>query len=125
MTNETRPAAARPRPDGPKKRPDARPMRLAFGVTGMAAFAAMATAMISPAPSAGGASAATAAAGINGGSTDRGAVAAAQAIVHVKRTIVLQPGQTPPPAAIVTQLPAPSPRVVTIVTTQSGTVIKP
>jgi hypothetical protein len=101
-------------------------MRLAFGVSGIAAFTALATAIISPAASGGGATVAIAAAGSTGGPTDAGSVAvAAVPVVHVKRTIVLQPGQTPPPAAIVTQLPAPSPRVVTIVTTQSGTVIKP
>jgi len=118
MASEMRPAAARPRQNGPKKRPDARPMRLAFGVTGIAAFAAMATAIVSPAH----------AGPVTVAAIDPNALAGqpvATQIVHVKRTIVLQPGQTPPPAAIVTQLPPPAPRVVTIVTTQSGTVIKP
>ena len=101
----------------PKNRPDPRPMRLAFGLAGVAALTAMATAMVSPAGPP---------AVLSATAQDASAANAATPtpqVIHIKRVITLQPGQTPPPQAIVTQLPAPKPRVVTIVTSQSGVVI--
>lgn len=104
---------------GPKRRPDPRPMRIAFGVTGIAAFTALASAIVSPVPAASGSAGPTGAADAAGAGPGT-APAPTPAVVHVKRIITLAPGQTPPPQAVVTRLPAPSPRVVTIVTSQSG-----
>lgn len=104
-----------PRPEAVKKRPpDPRPLRTAVGFTGLAAFTAIATAIVTPAGSA-------SASGTVSQATQ--SAPAAQQVVHVKRTIVLQPGQTAPPQAVVTQLPAPTPRTVVVRTTQSGRVV--
>ncbi len=104
---------------GPKRRPDPRPMRIAFGVTGIAAFTALVSAIVSPVPAASGSPGASGPADA-GGAGAGVAPAPTSAVVHIKRIITLAPGQTPPPRAVVTRLPAPSPRVVTIVTSQSG-----
>jgi hypothetical protein len=44
----------------------------------------------------------------------------APSVKHVIRYVQLQPGQTAPPNAAVTQPPAPAPRVVVVTTRQSG-----
>ncbi|MGZ3587063.1 MAG: hypothetical protein ACXVAE_05080 [Candidatus Limnocylindrales bacterium] len=88
-------------------------MRLALGLTGLATISAIATAVVAP----GGPNAAT------GGSAQAVTTVPAPAptVQHVTRYVQLQPGQTAPPQATVTQQPAPPPRVVVITTTrQSG-----
>jgi hypothetical protein len=77
-------------------------MRMMFGLAGIAAVSAMATAVVTPPPS----------------SADVAQVAVpdqtAQPVQHVTRYVTLAPGVTPPPQAAVQQLPAPTPRVVTV-----------
>lgn len=102
---------ARPAPV-PRARPDARPLRIAFGMGAVAAASALVTALASP-PWAG--------------------VAPAEAQVtvtlpadpvpsvrHVTQYVQLKPGQTAPPNTVVKQAPAPKPRVVVVTTRQSG-----
>jgi len=47
-------------------------------------------------------------------------VGPAPSVQHVTRIIQLAPGQTAPPNTVVTQQPAPKPRVNVVVTKQSG-----
>jgi hypothetical protein len=110
------PAAARPRQDRPN-RPDPRPMRLAIAASGLATASALAAAIMSP-PALPASSVQVPIAGSTG---DPGtAVITIQQPVptpivkHVKRYITLKPGQTPPPSALATQLPAPTPRVIVV-----------
>lgn len=118
---ERRPAAARPDTDagrhggGPvapreaKKRPDPRPMRFAIGISGIAAAAAMATAIIRPV-------------GGNPASTVQvvqaePAASDAPSVVqveHVTRYVQLLPGQTAPPGATVIAGAVPSPRTIIV-----------
>lgn len=91
-------------------RPDARPMRVAIGMTGLAAATAMATAIAAPRPPA---------------STVTTVVTTeaqpAPSVLHVTRYVQLGPGETPPPQAVVQVVPTPQPRVVVVTTTrQSG-----
>jgi len=98
-------------------RPDPRPMRIAYGVAGLAAASAVATAVLAPpapAPAAASQQVATVLA------PDQAAMAPVR---HVVRYVYLKPGQTAPPQAVVAQLPAPTPRVLTVTTVttrQSG-----
>lgn len=96
-------------------RPDPRSMRIAFGVAGLAAASAVATAILAPpAPATASQPVATMLA------PDQAAMAPVR---HVVRYVYLKPGQTAPPQAVVAQLPAPTPRVVTVTTVttrQSG-----
>ena len=106
----TRPA---PRPAAaPKNRPDAGPMRIAIGMTGIAAASAIATALLAPATAA------------TGGATAQTTVVLpaqpAAPVRHVTKVVQLMPGQTAPPQAVVQQAPAPKPRVVVVTTRQSG-----
>lgn len=102
----TRPVAA------PKRRPDPGPLRIAIGMTGIAAASAIATALLSS----------------SGANVDAGTVQTAvtlpadptPAARHVIRYVQLKPGQTAPPKAVVKQAPAPKPRVVVVTTRQSG-----
>lgn len=102
----TRPVAA------PKRRPDPGPLRIAIGMTGIAAASAIATALLSS----------------SGANVDAGTVQTAvtlpadptPAAPHVIRYVQLKPGQTAPPKAVVKQAPAPKPRVVVVTTRQSG-----
>ena len=102
---------ARPAP-APKRRPDAGPLRIAIGMTGIAAASAIATALLSSS-------------GANG---DVGTVQTAvtlpadptPVVRHVVRYVQLKPGETAPPKAVVKQAPAPKPRVVVVTTRQSG-----
>lgn len=89
-------------------------MRLVYGATGLAALTALTTAIVAP-PST--ASSSPAAAVSN--------AAATPAIRQVTRYVTLQPGQTAPPQAVVTQLPAPSPRTVVVTTTRQSGAPKP
>jgi hypothetical protein len=114
-----------------KAKPDARPMRLALGAGGLAAFSAIVTAIVVPPAS-------MVAAVQSTGQTANGP-AATPVTVQVQRQvryIQLQPGQTAPPGAkvidpaapkpitVVTTVQAPAPKPVIIRTTQSGTVVK-
>ena len=88
-------------------------MRTILGLTGLAAFSAIATAIASPP---GGSTAATTTT-----STVQAQVAPAASVKHVTRYVQLQPGQTAPPQAVVKAAPAATPRIVVITTTrQSG-----
>ena len=103
----------------PKKRPDARPMRLVFAAGGIAALSAAAAGLVRFGTS-DAASAPTAA------TTPDSAGAGSYATVpvrHVIHYVHLQPGQTAPPGARVITAKAPAPRVV--VTHVSGPVYRP
>jgi hypothetical protein len=130
---DPKPAARGPAtpPHPAKAKPDARPMRLALGAGGLAAFSAIVTAIvIPPGPIAAGAqSTGQPAAG------PAGSPATVQ-VQHQVRYVQLQPGQTAPPGAkvidpaapqpitVVTTVPAPAQKPVIIKTTQSGRVVK-
>ena len=110
----------------PKSKPAARPMRIALGAAGLAAFSAIVSAIVLPprpvvqAPALYGQQAAP------GGP---GSVTTVQAPIQY---VQLQPGQTAPPGATVVDssarpaaaaVPAPALKPVIIRTTQSGKVI--
>ncbi len=99
---------------GPKGRPDPRPLRIAFAVTGIAAASAIATAILTPPSAASGTTQVVTVA-------LPGTQQAQPSPTHVTTYIRLAPGQTAPPQAAVQQLPAPAPRVVVVTTRQSGT----
>ena len=105
------PRNGRPAPVA-RPRPDARPLRIAYGMGAIAAASALVTALASSPP---------------------GSSAPAQAqttfvlppdptpvIRHVIQYVQLKPGETAPPRAVVKQAPAPKPRVVIVTTRQSG-----
>ena len=98
---------ATPRPS--HRRPDPRPMRVVIGMAGIAAAAAMATAIAKPVPS------------ITAVTTIVSRPQPAPSVLHVTRYVQLQPGETPPPQAVVQVVPTPQPKVVVVTTTrQSG-----
>ena len=99
----------------PKAKPDPLPMRLAIGMTGLAAMSAMATAILAPAAPA---TAGTTTAAATG--ADDPLAPASVPVRHVTRYVQLQPGQTAPPAASVRVQPTPKPKVVVVQTRQSG-----
>lgn len=111
--------AAPSAPRGPatvvrKARPDPGPLRIALALTGMATASALVTALLGPSSSAVATAAQTATA-------DQAVVPATSvAVKHVTRYVQLAPGQTAPPKAVMTQAPAPKPRVVVVTTKQSG-----
>ena len=111
--------AAPSTPRGPasvvrKPRPDPGPLRIALGLTGLATASALVTALLGPSS---GAVAAT----VQTATTDQAVVPATSvAVKHVTRYVQLAPGQTAPPQAVMTQAPAPKPRVVVVTTKQSG-----
>ena len=94
-----------------KQRPDPGPLRIALGLTGVAAASALVSAFL--APSAG----RTAGAGTTMTETT---VATAPTVQHITRYVQLAPDETAPPQAVVQQAPAPQPRVVIVTTKQSG-----
>lgn len=114
----------------PKAKPDARPMRVALGAGGVAAFSALVAAIVMPAkpavvvPAADPQQAAPAANGTP--------ITAQRPIQYIQ----LQPGQTAPPGAtvidpaapkpttVVITVPAPAQKPIIIKTTQSGKVVK-
>ena len=87
-------------------------MRIAIGMTGLAAASAIATALLAPATAATG--------GAAGQTTVVLPAQPAAAVRHVTKIVQLKPGQTAPPQAVVRQAPAPKPRVVVVTTRQSG-----
>jgi len=120
------PSGERPAPDGeapsrpaprpvaaPRSRPDPGPMRIAIGMTGIAAASAIATALLAPVATVSG----------TGDVSQTTATLPAQpapSVRHVTKIVQLKPGQTAPPQAVVQQAPAPKPRVVVVTTRQSG-----
>jgi hypothetical protein len=115
-------------PHSPKSKPDARPMRLAMGAAGLAAFSALAAAIVLPPrpvalPPAG------------AGNAVSGPAGSSNPVQRPVQYVQLQPGQTAPPGAkvidpaapkpvtIVTTVAAPPQKPITIKTTQSGKVI--
>lgn len=121
----------------PKARPDARPMRLALGAGGLAAFSALAAAIVMPPRPA------TQAPAVvpqqQTGTTS--ATGTPLQLVRPIRYVQLSPGETAPPGATVipataptpitmvvtvpapAQKQAPAPQPITIKTTQSGKVV--
>jgi hypothetical protein len=103
----------------PRSKPDSGPLRLAIGMSGVALASAMATALLASAGTAAGTAG-------GGGIAQTTVILPAQPtppVTHVVKYVQLNPGQTAPPQAVVKQAPAPTPRVVTVTTTQSGVVV--
>lgn len=95
-----------------KPRPDPGPLRIALGLTGVAAASALVSAFLAPSV---GRSAGT------GATITETVVGAPNPIVqHITRYVQLAPGETAPPQAVIQQAPAPKPRVVIVTTKQSG-----
>jgi hypothetical protein len=122
--------AAPARPQTAKAKPDPRPMRIALGAAGIAAFSALSAAIVMPPSPAVSAPMTYVQQPAPGGP---GSVVAGQApVLYVQ----LQPGQTAPPGArVITSTPAPAaaapaapaapvaPKPIIVRTTQSGKVI--
>ena len=94
-----------------KARPDARPLRIAYGMGALAAATALVTALASPAPPSAASDTTT---------TVTMPADPPQAVRHVVQYIQLKPGETAPPNASVKVVPTPKPRVVVVTTRQSG-----
>ena len=117
-----------------KAKPDPRPMRLALGAGGLAAFSAILAAIVIPPGSFAGSAQSTQP--TNQSVSGPAASPSTIQVQHQIRYIQLQPGQTAPPGAkvidpaapkpitVVTTVPAPAAKPVIIKTTQSGTVVK-
>ena len=100
-----------------KPRPDPGPLRIALGLSGMATASALVSAFLGSALGANGG------AGTGVGTTETVVVdtpTSPDTVKHITRIVQLGPGETAPPKAIVQQAPAPTPRVVTVTTRQSG-----
>jgi hypothetical protein len=106
------PGAQPPRPQ--RAKPDPTPMRIVFGMAGLASATALLTAML-PSVTPSGVAVVEA--------VDTTTTAAPEpSVLHVTRVVTLDPGQTAPPNAPVVVKPTPTPRVrVKVVTRQSGT----
>ena len=100
-----------PRPQ--RAKPDPNPMRLVIGMAGIASATALLTAMLpSVTPSQGAVAQAV---------DTTTAVVPEPSVVHVRKVVTLQVGQTAPPNSSVVIQPQPTPRVVVrTVTRQSG-----
>jgi hypothetical protein len=119
MTRPTGMSAARPgEVDRPtpvaRAKPDARPLRIAYGMAALAASTALVTALITPAGAAAGSASDVAQ------TTVTLPAEPAQPVKHVIQYVQLKPGQTAPPNAKVKVVPQPKPRVVVVKTRQSG-----
>lgn len=102
----------KPSASTPKARPDARPLRIAFGMGAVATASALITAFAAP-------GAGTATTTVQ--TTVTQPVGPAPSVTHIIQYVQLKPGQTAPPKAVVKQAPAPPPKVVVVTTTrQSG-----
>jgi hypothetical protein len=103
-----------PEPRAPRSRPDPTPLRLLVGLAGIASASAITSALlpsVTPAP--------VAVTHIT--NISDGPAGSTPTVIHVTRTVVLQPGETPPPQASVVIPPTPTPRVHVVTTTrQSG-----
>lgn len=101
---------ARPVPIA-RARPNSRPLRIAYGMGGIAAASALVTALVTTGSSSTTApTTQTVTLGVDPPPVAR----------HVVQYIKLKPGQTAPPQAVVKQAPTPKPRVVVVTTRQSG-----
>jgi len=101
----------------PRARPDANPLRLMFGLAGIASISALTAAMlpsVAPAPAA-------AADTQTVLTADAAVIAPAPTVVHVKRYVTLKPGETAPPQSTVIVRPQPTPIVRTQVVTVTRT----
>ena len=99
-----------PRPQ--RAKPDPTPMRIVFGMAGLASATALLTAML---PSVTPSQVAVVEA------VDTTTAAPEPSVLHVTRVVTLDAGQTAPPNAQVVVKPKPTPRVrVKVVTKQSG-----
>jgi hypothetical protein len=90
----------------PRARPDARPMRMALGAGGIAAFSALAAAIVLPphyAPAA-----------TQQQATDQGSNPTPIQVVRPIQYVQLAPGQTAPPGATVIDASAPTPITVVV-----------
>ena len=99
----------------PRARPDAGPLRLMFGLAGIASVSALTAAMlpsVAPAPIADTQTVLTA---------DVAAVAPAPTVLNVKRYVTLKPGETAPPQSTVVVRPQPTPIIKTKVVTVTRT----
>ncbi len=104
-------AGQAPRPQ--RSKPDPNPMRVIFGMAGIASASALMAAMlpsVMPTPVA-----------VAGAVDTTTAVGPEPSVVHVTRAVTLAPGETAPPNSSVVIPPQPTPRVhVKAVTRQSG-----
>jgi hypothetical protein len=124
-----RPATATRAPAPARRRADPSPMRLMFGVLGLASAAAFTTAML-PSIAPADASDTTAAADPNAvdpNATDpnAGIVSPEPSVRHVTRYVTLKAGQTAPPKAKVIVRPKPTPKVTVRVVTRTRQSGKP
>ncbi|MGD0018421.1 MAG: hypothetical protein ABSD62_04125 [Candidatus Limnocylindrales bacterium] len=120
---------ASPTAHAPKAKPDARPMRIALGAGGLAAFSALLSAIVMPAR--------PPVVVLNGDAQQAAPAATGTPIVAQRpvQYIQLQPGQTAPPGAtvvdpsgplptaVVVTVPAPAQKPIVVKTTQSGRVV--
>ena len=97
--------------DTPRKRPDPRPMRLAYAAGAIAALSAISAGLVH-ASSSGGSATPTQTTTVDRSPQDRPAPAAQVEVQHVINYIHLQPGESAPPGATVITPDAPAPRVV-------------
>ena len=104
-------AVRKPPATTPKARPDARPLRIAFGMGAVATASALITAFAAP-------GAGTATTTVQ--TTVTRPVDPAPSVRHIIQYVQLKPGQTAPPKAVVKPAPAVPPRVVVVTTRQSG-----
>jgi hypothetical protein len=97
-----------------RAKPDPAPMRIVFGMAGLASATALLTAMLpSVTPST--------VAVVEAVDTTTTTAAPEPSVLHVTRVVTLDAGQTAPPNAPVVVKPKPTPRVrVKVVTKQSG-----
>jgi len=108
-----RPATGAQAPRPQHTKPDPNPMRVVFGLAGLASATALMTAMLP--------SVTPAQASVVENVDTTTAVGPQPSVLHVTKTVVLQPGQTAPPNSSVVVQPQPTPRVhVKVVTRQSG-----
>lgn len=89
-----------------RARPDARPMRMALGAGGIAAFSALAAAIVLPPH--------TAPAAAQQQATDQGSSPTPIQVVRPIQYVQLAPGQTAPPGATVIDASAPTPITVVV-----------
>jgi len=112
----------------PKKRPNPNPMRLFFGVTGLATLSALVTSIVSPIPGGAATEGGTATADTAAVGPDPAPVT--MAVQHITRYVQLKPGESAPAGATVIGKAAPQPKIVVTTVTvpaparaQSATVV--
>lgn len=95
-------------PEGARKRPDPRPMRLAYAAGAIAALSAISAGLVHAGTTGSGTTTTT----VEVVPQDQPKAVGPVDVQHVIRYIHLQPGQTAPPGATVITPDAPAPRVV-------------